>query len=424
MRPIWVVLGLWLGGCTSAPEHHASVAHPVIVAAAVPQIVAPSQVSLHVLVGGDVIPHRPQLVDPESVTAALAPLAPLFKSADASVVNYETATGEVGSHIDPSMLALAAKPAWMHAVAASNVSALVLANNHACDLGARGLAASIDTASATGVTALGASATDPWAPMTIAQKNGRRVCAVAWTTFVNERHHGCGDSPHLAIAKSDHEGRLRAAKAVSRAFHEGCDAVVAIVHGGEEYQPQTHAMMNVARAVAEAGAIAVVMHHPHVVSPIVVYETEDGRQVPIYASVGNLVSNQGESWSPEFPAAQKDRRIVYMNGWTRVGMIADLELSLGAHTTTLASFGDHLVWVDNAHAHDKSNPRAPIAARLMDPEKDRAVIEKLSRDTLGPRAIFDDPFWIERNRASGAISPGPTEGAFSDRGGRAISPRK
>jgi poly-gamma-glutamate synthesis protein (capsule biosynthesis protein) len=396
------VLGLWLGACTSAPEHHAPARAPVvIVAAAVPQVVAPpAAAALRVLVGGDVIPHRPQLLEPESVTAALAPLTPLFKSADASIVNYETATGEASGHVDPSMLLLAAKPSWMHAVVSSHVSALVLANNHACDLGARGLAASIDTAGAAGVTTLGASASDPWEPQTIAQKDGRRVCAIAWTTFVNERHRGCADSPHIAIAKPDHEGRLRASKAVANAFHEGCDAVVAIVHGGEEYQPQTHAMMNTARAVAEAGAIAVVMHHPHVVSPIVVYETEDGRKVPIYASVGNLVSNQGESWTPEYPATQKDRHVVYLNGWTRVGMIADLELSLGAHTS-LASFGDHLVWVDNEHARDKSNPHAPIAARLLDPEKDHAIIDKLSRDREGPRAIFDDPFWIER-----AISPG------------------
>jgi poly-gamma-glutamate synthesis protein (capsule biosynthesis protein) len=394
------MLGLWLGGCTSAPEHHVvPAARPVIVAAAVPQIVAPAQVSVRVLIGGDVIPHRPQLLEPETVTSALAPLVPLFQSANATVVNYEAATGEVSGHVDPSMLTLAAKPAWMHAVASSNVSALVLANNHACDLGARGLAASIDTADATGVAALGASAGDPWEPTTIAGKDGRRVCAVAWTTFVNDHYKNCADSPHLAVAKPDRDGRLRAAKAVANAFHEGCDAVVAIVHGGEEYQPQTHAMMNAARAVAEAGAIAVVMHHPHVVSPLVVYETEDGRKVPIYASVGNLVSNQGESWTPEYPAAQKDRRIVYMNGWTRIGMIADLELSLGARST-LASFGDHLVWVDNEHAHDKSNPRAPITARLLEPEKDRAIIDKLSRDALGPRTIFDDPYWIER-----AISP-------------------
>ena len=85
-------------------------------------------------------------------------------------------------------------------------------------------------------------------------QNGRRVCAIAWTTFVNDRYKNCADSPHLAVAKPDREGRLRAAKAVANAFHEGCDAVVAIVHGGEEYQPQTHAMMNAARAVAEAGA--------------------------------------------------------------------------------------------------------------------------------------------------------------------------
>jgi hypothetical protein len=388
-----MALGLWFGGCTSAPERAPAHA-PVIVAAAVPHVIAPSPAILRVLVGGDVMPHRPQLLEPENVSAALAPLAPLFRSAEASIVNYESSTGDA-SHLDPVRLGLAAKPEWMRAVVTANVSALVLANNHACDLGARGLAASLETAHAAGATTLGVDGVDPWAPKTIASREGHRVCAIAWTTFVNDRYRGCADSPHIAIAKPNREGRLRAAKAIANAFHEGCEAVVAIVHGGEEYEPQTHAMMNFARAVAEAGADAVVMHHPHVVSPLVVYEAEDGRRVPIFASLGNLVSNQGESWTPSYPAAQKDRRVVYLNGWTRVGMIADLEFHLGAGAKTV-TFGDHLVYVENDHVRDKSNRHPRIRARLLDPEADRDVIDKLARDAAGPHAIFEDPFWIER----------------------------
>ncbi len=36
-----------------------------------------------------------------------------------------------------------------------------------------------------------------------------------------------------------------------------------------------------------------------------------------------------------------------------------------------------------------------IAARLLDPDKDRAVIDKLSEDTKGPLALFTDPCWTE-----------------------------
>ncbi len=402
---MWIALGLWLGGCTSAAPAERAIAHPVL-AVAVPQVVvATPPPNVRIVIGGDVMPHRPQLAEPESISAALSPLAQLFRAADAAIVNYETATGEI-RHADPAALALGAKPGWMHAVASANVTALTLANNHACDLGARGLAASLEDAGTEGLTAIGADSRDPWAPKTLVERDGLRVCAVAWTTFVNNR--ACADGNHLAVARPDHEGRARAAKAVARAFHEGCDAVIAIVHGGDEYSPQTHAMMTLARAVADAGADAVVMHHPHVVSPLVVYETEDGRRIPIFASLGNLVSNQGESWTPAFPPTQKDRRLVYMNGWTRVGMLADLELSLRPRgPQKVAAFGTHLVFVENDHILDKSNPRPRIVARTLDPEADRAVIEKLSRDAAGPRAVFDDPCWIERRGVDGASAPVP-----------------
>ncbi|HEY1958400.1 MAG TPA: CapA family protein [Polyangiaceae bacterium] len=407
MRPASILLGVWLGACASAPARDLEpVPHAVVAAAipAIPAVHAPAA-PVRVLVGGDVIPHRPQLVDAASITAGLAPLATLFAEADAAVVNYETATGDI-SGIDSSTLSLAAKPDWMHAVVSSNVTALTLANNHACDLGRRGLAASVDTAASIGVTALGASAGDPWEAKTIAMQGSRRLCAVAWTTFVNDHRPGCMTAGRLAIAPPTHEGRLRVARAIARAFHDGCDAVVAIVHGGQEYAPQTGAMLSLANAAADAGADAVIIHHPHVVSPVVIHATEDGRKVPIFASLGNLVSNQGESWTPDYPAAQNDRHIVYLNGWTRLGMLADLSFQLDTKgPQKLAAWGYRLVFVDSDHVLDKSNPHPHIATRLLDSDKDRAVIDKLARDADGPRAVFDDPCRIEDSAALPACRP-------------------
>src|SRR5690349_3386787 len=47
----------------------------------------PLERPLRVLVGGDLLPHRPSLVTPAAIHAALAPLAPLFSKADAVVAN-------------------------------------------------------------------------------------------------------------------------------------------------------------------------------------------------------------------------------------------------------------------------------------------------------------------------------------------------
>jgi len=66
---------------------------------------------LRVLIGGDLLPHRPSLVAPAAIHAALAPLASLFAKADAVIANYEAATGDV----DPkaSRLAYAAPRGWL-----------------------------------------------------------------------------------------------------------------------------------------------------------------------------------------------------------------------------------------------------------------------------------------------------------------------
>src|SRR5687768_149665 len=42
----------------------------------------PPSKPLRVIVGGDLIPHRPSLVTPASIRGALAPLAPTFAQAD------------------------------------------------------------------------------------------------------------------------------------------------------------------------------------------------------------------------------------------------------------------------------------------------------------------------------------------------------
>src|SRR5207253_1979794 len=87
---------------------------------------------------------------------------------------------------------------------------------------------------------------------------------------------------------------------------EVLDATIAIIDGGDEYVAQRREVMDQARHAADAGADAVIVHHPHIASPVVVHATKDGRKVPVFASVGNLASNQGESWKPSmFPVLRE-----------------------------------------------------------------------------------------------------------------------
>lgn len=414
------MLGSAAAGCTPKSERDTRIT-PTSVSLSSPSDVAfgpppppPLERPLRVLVGGDLLPHRPSLVTPAAIHAALAPLAPLFAKADAVVANYEAATGDV----DPkaSRLAYSAPRGWLEELPKAGLRAVTVANNHACDLGEPGLDATLEAASQSGLLALGADASDPWAPRTIVEQGGKRICAVAWTTISNSDG-ACSRSRRLAVASLTGSGKQRIDRALARARAQ-CDATIAIFHGGNEYAPQTTLVMDQAGHAAEAGADAVIIHHPHIASPVVVHATRDGRQVPLFASVGNLVTNQGESWKPPmFPVLPEDRHLVCVNAWTRLGVLADLSFTFEGKATRL-DWGMHLVWIDNEHAQDRSVAMPKIAARLLDPDKDRAIIAKLEEDTRGPRALFSDPCWMDR----GAASPRCTTPAGAQPGGAGIAP--
>jgi hypothetical protein len=119
----------------------------------------------------------------------------------------------------------------------------------------------------------------------------------------------------------------------------------------------------------------------------------------VFASVGNLVSNQGESWKPSmFPVMRDNRRLVCVNGWTRLGVLADLAFDFHRATMRL-EWGFHLTWTDNEHAEDRAAPVPRIATRLLDPDGDAPIVARLEEDTVGPVELFADPCWIERGAA-------------------------
>ncbi len=346
--------------------------------------------TLRVLIGGDVLPHRPRLLEPARIHAALEPLSPFFHASDAVVVNFEAATGDPDH---ATKMAYVAPPEWLSALSESGVTAITAANNHSCDMGQMGVRTTLASAQSAGLLAIGVdSGSAPFTYRVIAEKNGKKVCAVAWTNLMNS--HSCDGSTLVAYAPATRRGTAEIMAAVAKA-RESCDAVVAIFHGGSEYAPQTEAAMFQATRAADAGADAVIMHHPHIVSPMTKHTTKDGRTVPIFASLGNLVTNQGESWKPPmFPVLRTDRHLVCVNGWTRLGMLADLAFSFSGSHKAL-SYASHLVYIENEHANDKAAKMPKIDVRMLSPEGDKDVIARLRDDKVGPVPVFDDPCWFE-----------------------------
>lgn len=403
---------LLIAGCARpAPERSAKSDAPADPSATTPKVEVPQTSTtpspparpLRVIVGGDLLPHRPSLVTPASIQAALAPLGPLFGKADAVLANYEAATGDVDRKT--SRLAYAAPKGWLGALPRTGIKGVTVANNHSCDLGDVGLTATLEEAKQSSLLAIGGDDTDPWTPRVVAEDAGKKVCAIGWTTISNSEG-ACSKSRRLAFAPLSGSGKGRIDRAFAKARAAKCDATIAIMHGGVEYVPQTSQMMDQAAHAAEAGADAVVVHHPHIASPVTVHATKDGRNIPIFASVGNLVTNQGESWKPPmFPVLQENRRLVCVNGWTRLGVLADFTFSFEEKQRAKLDWGMHLLWITNEHAEDRTIAVPKIEARLLDPEQDKAVIAKLREDARGPVALFDDPCWFERPGATTERDP-------------------
>jgi poly-gamma-glutamate synthesis protein (capsule biosynthesis protein) len=68
--------------------------------------------------------------------------------------------------------------------------------------------------------------------------------------------------------------------------------------------------VELAHALADAGALVVLGHHPHVLQPVELYRRSDGRTAVIAYSLGNFVSNQSRKYvhgvTPEGVAATRD----------------------------------------------------------------------------------------------------------------------
>ncbi|MCR5742528.1 MAG: CapA family protein [Lachnospiraceae bacterium] len=79
---------------------------------------------------------------------------------------------------------------------------------------------------------------------------------------------------------------------ITRAKQEA-DFVIVCCHWGREYYTGVISeQREYAKTIADLGADLIIGTHPHVVEPMEYIETEDGRSVPVYYSLGNFIAFQ------------------------------------------------------------------------------------------------------------------------------------
>jgi poly-gamma-glutamate synthesis protein (capsule biosynthesis protein) len=221
---------------------------------------------------GEAIKDTPnQLVDQSLLQA--------IQSADLSIVNLESPLTDHTKAIaktGPAIKAHKSVASFLNNTV--GVDLVTLANNHILDYGDQGLEDTLDTLDAEGVYHCGAGlnqneAAQPY----IIEQNGEKLailnfCENEWSTTTTDRP---GANP---VDEIQNYRQIVAAKQVA-------DYVLVIAHAGHEhYALPSPRVKKLYRFYAEAGASAVVGHHPHCVSGY-----ENYKDAPIFYSLGNFL---------------------------------------------------------------------------------------------------------------------------------------
>jgi len=206
----------------------------------------------------------------------------LFKGADITIGNLETAVGTGGIQADKPYTFLA-HPRVVPFLK-NNFSAVSLANNHSVDFGLKTFAHMLDLFDRQGLRYFGGgknirSAHEP----VVFETKGKRIAVLGYDIFLPRSFEALPDQPGVAWGEPD----FIAQDIVRARQHHRADIVITYPHWGWENEKQANAQQQaLAHWMIDSGADAVVGGHPHVTQNIEIYKGK-----PVFYSLGNFIFN-------------------------------------------------------------------------------------------------------------------------------------
>ncbi len=248
------------------------------------------------LAGGDTLMELSESLDLDP----FAWIEPSLGSADLSLINVEMTISDRGAPRDKQFV-FRAPPSAAQRIANGGVRVATLANNHAMDYGPDALADTIDLLEAAGVVTIGAGSNinEAFSYRVLSTEGGLRVAFVGASQIVPANF---AAGPSTAGIASAHVGYVPRLLDSVRNAQAAADAVVVAIHWGVERNPCTIEKQRVlAQQLLDAGADAIIGHHPHVLQPVVF----TGEKLVAF-SLGNFIWEPRQSMGGETGVLQID----------------------------------------------------------------------------------------------------------------------
>lgn len=250
------------------------------------------ELSVSFVAFGDTIGHSPVLAagktnDGYDFTEFFENVKPYIDSADIACVNQETVFVESGFTGYPSF---GSPDEFGKAEAAAGFDVITHATNHAFDRGVGGILYTTAFWDNYPVTMLGIHESEQdAAKIEVIEKNGIKLALLNYTYSLNGYRLPNGKEYMVDLLD---EEKIISDMARAREISDG---IVVFAHWGNEYQNvPSQSQRDWAKLFADNGATVIVGAHPHVVQPLEYVNAADGREVPVYYSLGNFISNQND----------------------------------------------------------------------------------------------------------------------------------
>ncbi len=209
---------------------------------------------------------------------------PYFEEADAVVINLECPLTDTVLPVNKQYI-FRADADWASELRRVGVTHAALANNHTIDQGRGGLRDTHRHLCDAGITPMGygLSQAERFSP-TVISKSGQHIAIFNALDLPLENWLPAEDAPDICQATGEQ---------LAQAVHEYHSAhpetrIAVVLHWGTEFQtlPTIH-QRRMARRLSDAGADAIIGHHPHVLQPI-----DSIGSTLVFYSLGNFVFDQ------------------------------------------------------------------------------------------------------------------------------------